>query len=495
MTVRTRFAPSPTGALHLGNARTAILNWLHARHSRGQFILRIEDTDVHRSVPGAEEEILRSLRWLGLRWDEGPDCGGAYAPYRQSERGAIYRDFAARLLERGLAFHCYCSPEVLEQKRRAARQRGESPRYDGTCRELTAAQESRFLESGITPSVRFRVPAETVKVRDLLKGEVTFDAAELGDFVILKGDGLPTYNFAVVVDDILMKITHVIRGIGHLANTPRQVLLYRALGAEPPVFVHIPHVLGPDGEPLSKRRGAKTLGDYEREGYHPDAIVNYLSLLSWSSPSGEELLDRERLIREIDLRRLGARDAVLDPAKLRWLSGKHIQRMVTSELAARLAEFAGPDAPHLPDDDWRKIADALRDRLTTFAEVRHFLPQFHPPEPLAYDAAVRGVLATGEARAVLKAAAEALEKAPWTTGGIAEALKAAGEASHAHGRALYRPIRLALTGQEHGPELVDIICIQGRPRALRILRRAASLGGAPGAGEAAGGAAGGAERP
>lgn len=479
MTVRTRFAPSPTGELHLGNARTAILNWLYARHTRGELVLRIEDTDVRRTVPAAEEEILRSLRWLGLHWDEGPDCGGPYGPYRQSERGAIYRDFAARLLERGAAFHCYCRPEVLEQKRRAALRRGESPRYDGTCRELAPAQESRLLESGLTPSVRFRVPPDTVRVRDLLKGEVTFDARELGDFVILKSGGLPTYNFAVVVDDTLMRITHVIRGIGHLANTPRQMLIYRALGAEPPVFVHIPHVLGPDGEPLSKRRGAKTLAEYEREGYRPDAIVNYLSLLSWSSPSGEELLDRERLIREIDLRRLGARDAVLDPAKLRWLSGKHIQRMPAQELASRLADFAGPEAREITEEDWAKVAEALRDRLTTFAEAREFLLQFRPPEPLVYDGDARSALAAAEARTVLEAAADALEMAPWTKTGVLDALKAAGETSGTQGRALYRPIRLALTAHEHGPELVDIIWIQGRDRVVRILRRAASLDAAP----------------
>lgn len=476
MTVRTRFAPSPTGELHLGNARTAILNWLYARHEGGRFVLRIEDTDVERTVSGAEAEILRSLEWLGLDPDEGPHRGGPYAPYRQSERGAIYRDFAARLLERGAAFHCYCSPQVLDQKRKAALQRGESPRYDGSCRELTPSQERRFLDSGVLPSVRFRVRSGSVRVRDLLKGELDFDGEEQGDFVVLKSNGLPTYNFAAVVDDLVMEISHVIRGIGHLANTPRQVLLYEALDAVPPTFVHIPHVLGPDSEPLSKRRGAPSLADCRREGYHPDAILNYLSLLSWSSPSGEEFLDRARLIREIDLRRIGARDAVLDPQKLRWMSGKHIQSMPRAELATRLAEYAGRAGASASPDDWLKIAEALRDRLAMFADVREYLPQFFPPEPPTYDAAVAAALAADGTPRLLEAAADALERATWSKTDILEALQQVGRAQRVGGRALYRPIRLALTGREHGPELADILLIQGRDRALRILRRAAARG-------------------
>lgn len=473
MTVRTRFAPSPTGELHLGNARTAVLNWLYARHEGGAFVLRIEDTDLERTVPGAEEEILRSLRWLGLDWDEGPDRGGPYAPYRQSERGAIYRDFAARLLERDAAFHCYCPPEALGEKRRSALARGEPPRYDGACRSLTPAQERRRLESGARPSVRLRARPEPVRVRDLLKGEITFAAEEQDDFVILKSNGLPTYNFAAVVDDLAMRITHVIRGIGHLANTPRQVRLYEALGAEPPTFVHIPHVLGPDGQPLSKRRGAPSLADYEREGYHPAALVNYLSLLSWSSPSGEEFLPRDRLVREIDLRRLGARDAILDPPKLRWLSGKHIQAIPAPQLGERLARYAGPAGADIPAETWPEIAEALRDRLTTFAEVRAFLPQFFPREPIPYEPPVAEALATDGTARVLAAAAAALERSPWTDEGIREALQAAGRAQDVAGRALYRPIRLALTGEERGPELADIIRIQGQARAVRLLRRAA----------------------
>jgi nondiscriminating glutamyl-tRNA synthetase len=315
-------------------------------------------------------------------------------------------------------------------------------------------------------------------VRDLLKGDLDFDAEEQDDFVILKSNALPTYNFAAVVDDLAMKVTHVIRGIGHLANTPRQVLLYEALDAEPPTFVHIPHVLGPGGQPLSKRHGDPSLADYEREGIHPDAIVNYLSLLSWSSPSGEEILDRARLVREIDLKRLGARDAILDPQKLRWLSGKHIQRTDARELGAQLARHAGLQGAEVPPDAWPEIAEAVRDRITAFSEVRDVLPQFFPAEPLRYDAEVAEALAADGTADLLAAAADALERAAWTKAGIAEALKTVGRARGVGGRALYRPLRLALTGREHGPELADLIRVQGAARAVRILRRAA--GRAPG---------------
>ncbi|MGH7544893.1 MAG: glutamate--tRNA ligase, partial [Gemmatimonadota bacterium] len=344
----------------------------------------------------------------------------------------------------------------------------------------------RLRESGIEPTIRFRTRAGPVRVRDLLKGELSFEGEGQGDFVILKSGGGPTYNFAVVADDLAMKITHVIRGIGHLANTPRQVLLYEALEAQPPVFVHIPHVLDPDGEPLSKRRGAPTLAEYEREGYHPDAVVNYLSLLSWSSPTGDEVLERERLIREIDLTRLGASDVRVDPQKLRWLSGKHIQRMPAPDLARRLAEHAGPAGAAVPAEAWVEIADALRDRLTTFSEVRERLPQFFPPEPLDYPPAIAQALAADGVASLLEAAADALRSASWTKEGVLAALKAAGRARGASGRALYRPIRLALTGREQGPELADILRVQGREVAVRRLRSAAGLGAAGRGGELGG---------
>src|SRR5690606_5050960 len=365
-TVRTRFAPSPSGSLHVGNARTAVLNWLFARHHGGAFILRVEDTDRERTVPGAEAAILEDLRWLGLEWDEGPgvegpDEEGPYAPYRQSERGPIYREHADRLLEAGLAYPCFCTPEELGQKRLAAIARGEPARYDGACLRLTRAEIARYEREGRRPAIRFRTPVEgEVVIHDAVRGVVRVASAEIGDFIILRPDGVATYNFAVVVDDALMRITHVIRGVGHLSNTPRQAVLFDALGFERPIFAHTPTVLGPDRQKLSKRHGAKPLADYRREGYHPDALVNYLSLLGWSSPSGEEFLTRDRLINEISLDRIGAADVVFDPVKLRWLSSKHIERLPLSELAAAVDPFIDRERFPLAEDVVPVAVEAVR---------------------------------------------------------------------------------------------------------------------------------------
>jgi nondiscriminating glutamyl-tRNA synthetase len=330
--VRTRFAPSPTGSLHVGNARIAVLNWLLARKHEGAFILRIEDTDAERNVPGAEAGVLADLRWLGLDWDEGPGDGagnrGERGPYRQSERLEIYQAHAEILRRAGHAYPCFCSAERLEAQRAEALVRGENPGYDGTCRSLAPEAAAALQREGRPAVLRFRTPeAGTIRVQDAVRGAIDFAAAEVSDFVLLRSDGSPTYNFAVVVDDVLMDVTHVIRGSGHLSNTPRQILLFHALERPAPTFAHVPTVLGPDRQKLSKRHGAAALADYRAEGIHPDGLLNYLSLLSWSSPSGDEVLTRERLIQEISLERIGVADAIFDRTKLLWLSARHIERM------------------------------------------------------------------------------------------------------------------------------------------------------------------------
>lgn len=472
-TVRTRFAPSPTGELHLGNARIAVLNWLFARHAGGSFVLRIEDTDLERNLPGAESEIASALRRLGIDWDEGPDIGGPHGPYHQSERTSVYRDRAERLLRSGAAYYCFCTQEQLDLKKEEARRRGERPGYDGTCRRLSQADVDRLRREGGKPSIRFNVPAGETLIQDAIRGEVRFGAEEFSDFVILKSDGLPTYNFAVVVDDSAMRISHVIRGAGHLANTPRQVMLYHALQEPVPQFVHVPHVLSPDGSPLSKRTGARSLRQYLDQGYHPDALINYLSLLSWSSPSGDEVLPPERLIAEIDLNRLGASDVRLDPDKLEWLSGEHIRRMTPEALTKRISEHL-EDSELLRGERLAHVAAAIQERITTFTGANELLPQFRPPDPMRWsDAALEELEEWPEVPETLGAVRDALYGVEDWSGDVAMlAVRTAGQKVGIKGRRLFMPVRAAVSGATQGPELADIFEIQGKATTLRVLEQA-----------------------
>jgi glutamyl-tRNA synthetase len=300
--MRLRFAPSPTGLLHVGNARTALFNWLLARGGGGTFILRIEDTDVERSTPESEAGILEDLRWMGLTWDEGPDVGGPRGPYRQSERLDLYASYARRLIEQGAAYYCFCPAEQIEADRRAAMEAGRPPKYSGRCRDLSRGESGARVSSGEAAVIRFRVPeGRDVVFQDVVRGEVRFSTEVIGDPVLVRSDGNPAYNFTVVIDDVLMDITHVIRGEDHISNTPRQVLLYEALGFRPPVFAHLALVLGPDHAPLSKRHGATSVAEFRARGYLPEALVNYLALLGWSPGGGDELLDIHELARRFAL--------------------------------------------------------------------------------------------------------------------------------------------------------------------------------------------------
>ncbi|HSL69021.1 MAG TPA: glutamate--tRNA ligase [Longimicrobiales bacterium] len=468
--VRTRFAPSPTGSLHVGNARIAVLNWLFTRQQRGQFALRVEDTDAARNVEGAEHQLMEDLTWLGLDWDEGPTLAGTarggHGPYRQTERLSLYREYAEKLLASGHVFRCYCTDAELEAARSVALARGEQPHYPGTCRRASAAQRSAWEAEGRRAALRFEVkPDEDIVVRDIVYGDVHVRSDDIGDFIVLRSDGWPTYNFAVVVDDVLMEITHVIRGVGHLSNTPRQIVLYQALAHEPPAFAHIPMVLGADRQKLSKRHGAQALADYRREGYHPDALVNYLSLLGWSSPSGEEFLSREQLIAEISLERIGNADVIFDPVKLSWLSAKHIDAMPIDALVAAVQPFVDRDRFPLSDVHLAIAVAATRTHLTKFADINEQLAAFYPDrEP-----------APSPAPAVVRAAREKLiEVAAWDDDAqLGQAIKNAGHAAGAKGKALYEPLRLALTGREHGPPFTAVLRVQGRERVLERLRVAA----------------------
>jgi nondiscriminating glutamyl-tRNA synthetase len=460
--MRVRFAPSPTGYLHVGNARTALFNWLLARGSGGAFILRIEDTDVERSTRESETGILRDLRWLGLDWDEGPDIGGSHGPYRQSERLHLYGSYAKELLSAGAAYYCFCSQADLEADREAAVAAGRPAHYPGTCRRLAADRVQARLAAGERPAIRFRVPEDhDVVFEDVVRGEVRFQIDVIGDPVIVRGDGHPAYNFAVVVDDALMEVTHVIRGEDHISNTPRQVLLYEALGFSPPIFAHLALVLGPDHSPLSKRHGATSVAEFRSKGYLPEALVNYLALVGWSPGGNDELLPIDELARRFSLEAVGQSAGVFDEEKLAWVN-RHYLKIADPVRIAELSVpyFNAAGFPMTPDArglaflaSAMAMATSSVNRLSEIPSRLALLFGFDPEGALA-DPQVRAEMSAPGARAVVSALAEELAAGPRLDREkfreLANRVKAR---TSQKGKALFHPIRLVLTGRAEGPEL------------------------------------------
>ncbi|HEY6865704.1 MAG TPA: glutamate--tRNA ligase, partial [Candidatus Eisenbacteria bacterium] len=371
MSVRVRFAPSPTGWLHVGGARTAYFNWLFARQRRGAMVLRIEDTDVERSSADAERGVLDDLAWLGLDWDEGPGRDGGHGPYRQSERLALYRERARALAERGLAYPCFCTDDELEARRRASLAAGRPPVYDGRCRALPAAERARRVAAGEPHSLRFTVAARDWVLEDLVRGTVRFPAGMVGDFVLLRSSGLPTYNFACAVDDAGMAISHVIRAEEHLANTPRQLMLLEALGAAAPRYAHVPLILNHDRSKMSKRSGeaAVAVGDYRRAGVVADALLSYLALLGFHPGDDREILSRADLLEAFTLERVGRSGSVFDPDKLRWLNAHVLHHATGADLARWGDAFLPAPARALPADDLEHLLETVRGNLTTLADL------------------------------------------------------------------------------------------------------------------------------
>ena len=469
MTVRTRFAPSPTGRLHLGNVRAAAFNWLLARQKGGAFILRIEDTDVGRNVAGGEESIIEDLRWLGLDWDEGPDIGGPHGPYRQSERNASYAHAVAKLEAAGAAYACFCSEEELEGEAEEFGEGRTALRYSGRCRALSPAERARRVAGGERHVVRFAVPegVSAVEIEDEIFGDISFPTSDIDDFVLRRSDGRCTYNFAVVVDDIEMEITHVVRGVGHLSNTPKQALLFDAFGVPRPVFGHLPTVLGPDGKKLSKRLGATAVAELRSHGYPPDAVLNYLSLLGWSHPEEKEVLTRAELIASIGLDRVGRSDTQLDLEKLRWVSAQHMALEPLAQLAEHVRPFV--DLGRFPGatEHLEAVVDTLRTRLATYADINNHLELLFPPETQAFEQR-RALGADPEVRRVLVAVRGRLEGTPqWEAVALDQAVRAAGPDAGVKGAALFHPVRVLLIGSEKGPDLGKILASIGRPEALR----------------------------
>jgi glutamyl-tRNA synthetase len=480
--IRVRFAPSPTGYLHVGGARTALFNWLLARRHGGVFVLRIEDTDVERSSDEMVGGILDGMRWLGLEWDEGPIIGGPHAPYFQSGRLDRYRALAARLVADGHAYRCFCSPAELQAKRDAA---GGEWKYDRTCCALTAEQADARARGGAPHALRLRVPDGPVEFVDLVHGPISFDGAHIEDFVILRSDGHPTYHLSVVSDDIDMAITHVIRGDDHISNTPKQVLLYRAAGSEVPQFAHVPLILGPDKKRLSKRHGATSVMEYARQGYLPEATVNFLSLLGWSPGDDREVFSRAELVDAFALAGISGGNAVFNPEKLDWFNQQHIMRLAPDELARRLKpsfEEAGIWSADLLADRHAWFFAVLElfkpraKRLGDFAAQAHFLFV----DDVEYDeAAVARHLRVPEMAEHLPALDAAFRGlATFDPVSLEESLRAVADSRHVKAASLIHAVRVAVTGKSVSPGLFEVLSLLGRERVHRRLSAAVRLAAA-----------------
>lgn len=476
--MRLRFAPSPTGPLHIGGARSALFNYLLAKKTGGKLILRIEDTDIARSSRESEQNIADSLKWLGITWDEGPDVGGAYGPYRQMERLEIYRKYTEVLLAKGYAYYCYCSEEELEQERQEALAKGAAVKYSGKCYALTAEERAKLEAEGRKPVIRFHVPPnQEIILDDLVRGRVVFNSDEVGDFVIVKSDGIPTYNYAVVIDDSLMKISHVIRAEEHLSNTPRQALLYQALGFPMPQFAHISLILGKDHTKMSKRHGATSVVQYKEEGYLPEAVVNFLALLGWAPEGEEEIFSLEKLIVEFSLERVAKNPAVFDLEKLRWINGMYIRGCTIEklvELALPFLRQAGyvSENPSSEEMKWMELVmTALQERLSTIKEVEEQVKILLGEEVTLENEEAAAVLKEETAPLVIRTFQEKLlvleEITPET---IKALLKSLTKELKLGGKLVYMPIRVALTGQMHGPDLYLIIAILGKELVVRRLK-------------------------
>lgn len=488
--VRVRFAPSPSGDLHVGNIRTALYDWAFARHTGGTFVLRIEDTDKARVTPEYVDSALDTLRWLGLDWDEGPEAGGRYGPYLQSKRLEIYADWVTTFLNSGAAYHCYCTQEEVTQRRAAARAGGGGPSgYDGHCRELTAAQAAAYQAEGRQPVVRLRMPDGSTTFTDLVRGEVTFDHQHVPDFVLARADGSPLYTLAVAVDDVLMNISHVVRGEDLLSSTPRQLAVYAAMGVAEtdfPVFAHLPYVLGKDGQRLSKRNGVVSVNWYRNEGYLPEAVCNYLALLGWSPGENRESFTLAEMAAEFDLARVNKNAAQFDVGKLRAINGDKIRALEPADFAARLVPFlqrqglVGDPPSEQQASLIAAAAPLVQERSGDLAEAAGMLAfLFTDEESFVVDAADAERSLGADAAPVLEAARAALDGVgSWTAGAIEDALRTAlVEKMGLKPRAAFGPVRVAVTGRRVSPPLFGSIELLGRERALGRLTRALAAAG------------------
>ncbi|MDD3268074.1 MAG: glutamate--tRNA ligase [Syntrophomonadaceae bacterium] len=476
--IKVRFAPSPTGPLHIGGARSALFNYLFAAHNGGELVLRIEDTDLERSRREYEDEIIESLHWLGLNWDEGVDVPGVNGPYRQTERLDIYQAYTQQLLDSGHAYYCFCSEEELDAERKALLASGEMQKYSGKCRSLSDAEMAAKLEQGIKPTVRFRIPEQDEYiVADLVRGQVSFASDDIGDFIIVKSDGIPTYNFAVVIDDVLMGISHVIRAEEHLSNTPRQLAIYDALNLKRPEFAHISLILGNDRQKMSKRHGATSLIQYRQMGYLPEALFNFLALMGWSPEGEEEILSPAEIIAAFTLERVAKSPAVFDLDKLNWLNQQYIKKLEVEELA-------GLVKPYLEDSVWKEqiqeldkehyelMVQAVRDHLVALSDIKQEVEVFL--SELTYENEAKQLLGEEGVLQILEAFGDGLgESMPVDE--VKSYLKRLTKELKLKPKNVFMPVRCALSGSMHGPDLPSMISFWGRKETLRRLQQSLEM--------------------
>ena len=482
--VRVRVAPSPTGYLHLGLARTALFNWLFAKHHNGTFVLRIDDTDVERSTDESLVNILESFRWLGITFDEGYGIGGDYGPYKQSERLDMYHEYAEKLLESGAAYYCYCTKEELDAEREQAREQRKAYIYSGKCRNLTAEEKEKYEAEGRKPSIRLKVPSKVITVRDLVKGNVNFKTALLGDFIIVRPSGMPMYNYASALDDILMETSHIIRADEHLANTPRQILVYEALKCPLPEFAHVPLVLGKKGEKLSKRHGATSAEEYRQQGYIPEAMINYLVRLGWSYDDQAEVFTVNELIEKFTLDGVGKAGGIFDQQKLLWLNGEYIAKMdIDTRTKAVLPFLRGAgllDDEDVPPDKYEWIKDvvtAVGDRLKTLTQIVDYAGAFFVDELEEYDEkAVQKRLKQDYVPQMLEDLKGIFQSAePFDETNLEELIRGFAEESGLSASKIIHPLRVALTGKSVGPGIFETVVLVGREKTIQRLDKGIEL--------------------
>ncbi|HBT50362.1 MAG TPA: glutamate--tRNA ligase [Caldanaerobacter subterraneus] len=467
--VRVRFAPSPTGSLHIGGARTALFNWLFARHHGGKFILRVDDTDLERSTEESMRGILEGLQWLGIDWDEGP--------IYQSQRLDEYRKFANKLLEEGKAYYCFCTKEELEEMRKQAEREGRPFMYTGKCRNLTKEQIENYLKEGRKPVIRLKTPREgKTVVHDIIRGDVEFDNSTIDDFIIMKSDGMPTYNFATVVDDYQMGITHIIRAEEHLSNTPKQILIYEALGVPLPQFAHVSMVLAPDRTKLSKRHGATSVQEFRDQGYLPEAIVNYITLLGWAPLDGEEIFDVRKSIREFSLERVSKNPAVYDVQKLTWINGHYIRSYDLDKLTQAIIPFLQKKGLIGENYDYeyiKKIVSVVREREKTLVDIADAMTYYFKEVESYEEKGVQKYFTKEGVVDILKKAAETLKNLePFNKFTAEEAYRKLVEELGISSSALFHPTRLAISGRTFGPGLFDIMEFLGKEKTVARIERA-----------------------